>query len=287
MKLRLFVPFVLLLTVISAFSQTENVKYTQMTEKEKQKFIENKSNEFLRLFRTVGNYQINTEGTIAVKRYVDSYLKNNSAKNDSSIKCYSDDITTILKRGKQYAPDIKSAFTEKDLPAQVGLYIAMIESAFCPCLQSGTGLLGMFQFTATVGAMYGINTVRNASTQKPDDRCKVKSAASGAAAYLKKMADSDFGNNALGMPFAISAYNSGEEIMKKLKSIANPDNKDNFTYWEMRKFEFNLVTDASYKNAIEQFNYENSKYFPKFLAGMIIGENPKVFGINMNPLSEN
>lgn len=287
MKLRLLIPFVLLLSVISVFSQTENVKYTQMTEKEKLSFIENKSNEFLRLFRTVGNYQIDAEGVRRVKTEVDFYVKKDTTKKTSSLKCFGDDITTILKRGKQYAPDIKSAFAEKDLPVQVGLYIAMIESAFCPCLQSSLGPLGMFQFAATLGDLYGINTVRNASPQKPDDRCKVKSAASGAAGYLKKMADTDFGNNAIGIPFAISAYNSGEESMKKLRSISNPDKKDNFTYWEMRKFEFNLVEDPSYESAIKQYRFENFRYFPKFLAAMIIGENPKIFGINMNPLSQN
>lgn len=289
MKLRLFVPFVILLAAFSAFSQTENVKYTQMTENEKLRFIENRTNEFLGLFRTVGVYQIDAENIKVVKQFVDSYVRRNTTKKTPSAKCnFGDDLPTILKRGKLYAPEIKSAFTEKEFPVQVGLYIAMIESEFCPCLQSPTGTLGMFQFVASTGATYGINTVKGATSQKPDDRCKVKSAAAGGAALLKKMADMDFGNNTIGIPFAISAYNSGEGIMKKLVRISNLNKNDTFTYWEMRKFDFNsLPEDDSNKGAINQFQMESSKYFPKFLAAMIIGENPRNFGIEMNPLSQN
>lgn len=289
MKLRLFVPIILLLMTFSVFAQTDNVKYTQMTETEKLRFIENRTNEFLGLFRTVGVYQIEEDGIKAVKQYLDSYIRRNSIKKTPSAKCsFGDDLPTILKRGKLYATDIKSAFIEKEFPAQVGLYIAMIESEFCPCLQAPTGALGMFQLVASTGSLYGINTIRGATPQKPDDRCKVKSAAAGGSAYLKKMADMDFGNNAIGIPFAISAYNSGEGIMKKLRSISNPDNKDTFTYWEMRRFDFNSIPeDEMNKGAINQFQMENFKYFPKFLAAMIIGENPKTFGIEMNPLSQN
>ncbi|MEK7724933.1 MAG: transglycosylase SLT domain-containing protein [Acidobacteriota bacterium] len=291
MKLQVFIriTFLTLLFSIYAFPQTDNVKYTQMTETEKLRFIENRSNEFLGLFRTVGTYQIDDEGTKAVKQFVDSYVRRNSTKKTPSSKCsFGDDLATVLKRGKLYAPDIKSAFIEKEFPAQVGLYIAMIESEFCPCLQAPTGTLGMFQFVATTGSMYGINTVRGATPQKPDDRCKVKSAATGGAAYFKKLADMDFGNNAIGIPFAISAYNSGEGMMKKLVRISNLNKNDTFTYWEMRKFDFNsLPEDEMNKGAINQFQMESSKYFPKFLAAMIIGENPKTFGIEMNPLSQN
>lgn len=289
MKLRLLIPIVILLTVFSSFAQTGEVKYTQMTESEKLKFIENRTNEFLGLFRTVGVYQIDKSGADTVKRFVDSYVKRISAKKSQSAKCsYSDDLATVLQRGKLYSPDIKSAFTAMEFPVQVGIYLAMLESEFCPCLQNPTGPLGMFQFTAMLGKQYGIDTVKNATPQKPDDRCKVKPAANGAAAYFKKLTDTDFGRNAVGIPFAITAYNAGEGNTKKLIRLSNSSNNDTFTYWEMRKFDFGqLPNDEMNQGAINQFQMEGFKYFPKFLAAMIIGENPKTFGINMNPLSQN
>jgi hypothetical protein len=289
MKLRILIPIILLLAALSTFSQTENVKYTQMTEAEKLKFIETRTNEFLGLFRTVGAYQIDQEGVKAVKLSLDNYIRRDSVKKAPSAKCnFGDNLTTILQRGKLYAPDIKSAFTSKGFPAQVGLYIAMIETEFCPCLQAPTGALGMFQLTYSSAILYRMNAIKGSTPQKPDDRCKVRPAAEGAAAYLKKMTDMDFSNNAIGIPFALSAYNTGEGFTKKLIRLSNSNSNDTFTYWEMRKFDFNsLPNDEMNTVAIQQFQMEGSRYFPKFLAAMIIGENPKTFGINMNPLSQN
>lgn len=289
MKLRLVIPFVILLTVFSSFAQTGEVKYTQMTESEKLKFIENRSNEFLGLFRTVGAYQIDKAGIVSVKRFVDDYVKRLSVRKTSSTKCsYGDDLATVLQRGKLYAPNIKAAFKSNEIPVEVGLYIAMIDSEFCPCLQSPTGPLGMFQFTRTTATVYGINAVSGASPEKPDDRCKVNLAAAGAAKWMKKMLDTDFGNNSIGIPFALTSFNSGEGVVRKLIKNTNLDNNDEFTYWMMKKKYFSLVeSDQSGEIVIKQFETESSRYFPKFLAAMMIGENPKTFGINMNPLSQN
>lgn len=288
MKLKLLFPFILLLSAFSAFSQTENVKYIQMTENERNKFIEDESNRFLTLFRTVGDYKIDAENLKEVKRYVDGYLQRKAVSKSRSAECKrSDDLTTILQRGKLNAPVINSVFTEKELPVQLGLYVAMTESAFCPCIQSPTGPLGIFQLTYSSGELYGINAVKGATPQKPDDRCKVKPAATGAANYLKKLLDTDFGNNSIGAPFALSAYYSGEGITKKLIRTANQDNKENFTYWSLKKFDFKSVSDNELsESTTEMFENEISSYFPKFLAAMIIGENPRSFGIQMNRLSE-
>ena len=291
MKLKLFFQYTLLVLVfsINAYSQTNQIKYTQMTETEKNQFIESETNKFLGLFRTVGDYKIDEAGVARVKVFINSYLqKKNSAKTPSDKCKFKDDLVTILQRGKLSAPDINSAFTSQEIPSQIGLYIAMIETEFCPCLQAPTGTLGMFQLTFNTATLYGINAVKGATSQKPDNRCKTKLAAAGAAAYLKKMLNTDFGNNAIGVAFAVSAYNAGEGITKKLISLTNLQKKDPFSYWEMKNFNFNSIEeDNSNKNAILQFQNEGFKYFPKFLAAMIIGENPRAFGIEMNPLSQN
>jgi hypothetical protein len=275
--------------------QSEDPKYAQMSEEEKLRFIADKSNEFLGLFPERNKINgdgakpyIDGDGLKAVKQHVDSYLKRTVPAASTPAGCgFRDSLANILKRGEMYATDLGSAFVNKGLPAPLGIYIPMIEAEFCPCLQAPTGPLGMFQFTATTGADFGLKTNKEASTQDPDDRCNPKLSADAAASWFKKMLDADFGNDAIGSPFAISAYNSGVGNMKKLIRLKNTAKVADFTYWTLRKSVLSSPrSDAANKLAIEQFVVEGSKYFPKFLAAFIIGENPKVFGIEMEPLSK-
>ncbi len=269
--------------------QSENLKYAEMSEEEKYGYVADKSNEFINLFPDknkidgdgVKSY-IDGDGLRAVKQYVDSYFKRTQVKKTVSLQCkLGDSLADVLQRGKSVASDVGSAFVNKELPKQLGIYIPMIEAEFCPCLQAPAGALGMFQFTAAAGAEYGLKTQKGASPQKPDDRCNAKLSADAAASYFKKLLDVDFGNNAIGAPFAVSSYNAGEGNIKKLISINNPSKSADFTYWNLRKSILNNPKKGS-----AQFINENYIYFPKFLAAFIVGENPKVFGIEMEPLSK-
>lgn len=271
--------------------QPQNQKYAQMSEKEKYSFVADKSNEFLNLFPTMKidwidkdklNPYIDGDGLKAVKQYVDAYFKRTLVKKTASSQCkFGDNLADILQRGKAVAPDLIATFVNKELPAQLGIYIPMIETEFCPCLQAPTGGLGMFQLTAAVGADYGLKTVKGASPKNPDDRCNPKLSAEAVASYFKKRLDVDFGNDFIGAPFAISSYNAGEGSIKMLISKNNLSKSEYFTYWNLRK---SILADP--KKGTAQFLDENYKYFPKFLAAFIVGENPKVFGIEMESLSK-
>ncbi|MEK7723520.1 MAG: transglycosylase SLT domain-containing protein [Acidobacteriota bacterium] len=262
--------------------QSANLKYAEMSEDEKLSFVADKSNEFLSLFPAKKNDSIDGDGLRAVKEQVDSYFKRVSVKSVKSSECrFGDNLADVLQRGKAVAPDLSSAFVNQGLPAQLGLYIPMIDSEFCPCLQAPTGTLGMFQLTKETGELYGLKTVKGATPKKPDDRCNPKLSAEATAKHFKKLLDVDFGNNSIGAPFAISAFNAGEGSIKRLISLINESNREDFNYWTLRK-----ALLANPEKAPMQFLAENYKYFPKFLAAFIVGENPKTFGIEMEPLSK-
>ena len=262
--------------------QSANLKYAEMSEEEKYRFVADKSNEFLSLFPAKNNDSIDGDGLRAVKEQVDYYFKRVSVKSVKSSQCrFGDNLADLLQRGKLVAPDLSSAFVNQGLPAQLGIYIPMIESEFCPCLQSPIGTLGMFQLTAMMGENFGLKTVKVATPKKPDDRCNPKLSAEATAKYFKKLLDVDFGNHSIGAPFAVSAYNAGEGGIKRQIRVGNESKSGEFNYWNLRKY---LL--ANPEKAPMQFLEENHKYFPKFLAAFIVGENPKTFGIEMESLSK-
>jgi hypothetical protein len=262
--------------------------YAQMTDEEKTKFIAEQADKVLEKFGRVEGDKINEKGLGLIKTYVDSYHKRLSSP--KSEKCsIGNDLTTVLARGGKYAKTINDEFTGENLPADLGIYVAMIETEYCPCLQAGTGSLGMFQFTSALGTKYGLKAQKDASVESPDDRCDAQLSARAAAKYLKAIVANDLGNqtNAIGYPLAIATYNSGEifatEHIKALNQ--KPDDKK-VSFWTFLDTADELAknNNAEY---MKQFQSENIKYVPKFFAAAIVGKNPRVFGVDMAPLSEN
>jgi hypothetical protein len=152
----------------------------------------------------------------------------------------------------------------------------MIESEHCPCLQSYSGPLGLFQFTTATGRAHGLNTRSGASPANPDQRCEKEPAAKAAASYMKSLS-ARIGTGPLSIPLAIASYNSGEGgLGSNLKTALTANESQERSFWT-------LVINAE-KLAV-QFQRENIKYVPKFFAAAIIGENPKDFGMNILPLS--
>lgn len=127
--------------------------------------------------------------------------------------------------------------------------------------------------------MYGLKTVKGASPDSPDERCNPEPASLAAASYIKKLLAEDFGNGTNQTTFAIAAYNSGEDGLRaninKTKDLAKTEP---ISYWT-------LLENKDKQS--EQFQAENVNYVPKFFASAIVGENPKVFDVEMQPLSSN
>lgn len=257
-------------------------KYGEMSETEKRGYIESRAKKVAQM---IGNRDSGAIPPLAIdniKRFLDGYAqrirstRTNDCNQGSWVRS---DMTTILERASKNAPFIIHAFNSQGIDPQIGLYLAMIESEHCVCLQSPTGPLGMYQFTYATGYAYfePKEGIRKGSTvNNPDDRCKPEPAAHAAARYMKFL-QGRYGTDPSSVPLAIGSYNSGEGgLSTNLKTALESNEGLPRDFWS-------LIANGD--KLSKQFQAENFKYVPKFFAAAIIGENPQDFGVNLQPLS--
>lgn len=253
--------------------------YLQMSDDEKRSFVAKESEQVARMIGNRSGESITPEAAAKIKEMVDGYARRlRSTRNDSCTTSgwIASDLQSVLERGQRNAHFVVRSFNSQGVSPQVGLYLAMIESEFCPCLQSPTKPLGMFQFTQATGAAYGLKTISGASPANPDERCEPEKAAAAAARFMKALMGR-FGTGPSSVPLAVASYNSGEGGLSKNLNVALEEaGKRERNFWTLL-----LVADR----LSAQFQKENRKYVPKFFAAAIVGENPTVFGVNIPPLS--
>ena len=253
--------------------------YQQMSPSEQDRYIKIKAEKVARIIGNGSGESIPPEAISSIKRFLSGYVSKlrSPKRNDCTTGGWQkSDMVSILERARTNSPFVIRAFNKKGVDPQVGLYLAMIESEHCPCLQSPTGPLGMFQFTRATAIRYGLDARAGASPSNPDERCQPEAAAGAAASYMKSLTGR-IGTGPLSIPLAIASYNSGEGgLGKNLKTALEANESQERSFWT-------LVANAE-KLAV-QFQKENIKYVPKFFAAAIIGENPRDFGVNMQPLS--
>ena len=256
-------------------------KYGDMTQDERRAYIEVKA---MKVAQYIGNSspeKIPPAAVEKIKNFVDGYasrLKSTKTGGCERRAPWTDGLIPTYTRASKNAPFIIKAFNEKGMDARIGLYLAMIESEHCTCLQSGTGPLGMFQFTYATAKLHFVpndGIVKGASPSSPDDRCKPEPAARAAASYMKALTGR-YGTGPSSVPLAVGSYNSGEgglsqNLEKALASGGLPRD-----FWS-------LIEKSEILS--KQFQSENFKYVPKFFAAAIVGENPQDFGLSLQPLS--
>ena len=179
------------------------------------------------------------------------------------------DLRLVLERGQANAPVLIAAFRARNVSPLFGLYIPFIESEYNN-LETPTpmGSLGMFQFLPSTGEKYGLST---------EDLLDVGRSADAAARYLTDSMQA-FANDPMKEALALLAYNRGaQKTARDLQVLLNEQNK--------RCSICALTADRSKLD--ETFRSENVFYVPRFFAAAIIGENPQVFGLKMQPLSSN
>ena len=249
-------------------------KYQSMSDDEKNRYIAAKAENIAGIIGNQKSEPIPPEAVQEIKKYVNGYasrLAKARKDNCSQGGWVSSDFTTVLERASKTTPFISRSFYAERVAPQLGIYVAMIESEHCACLESPTHAKGMFQFLASSAPDYGLN---------PDQRCEPEPASKAAAKYLKSLVGR-FGTAADSVPLAIASYNSGQGSMSKnLDTVMAAAANQNRSFWTL----------AANKTAMEgkagkQFNAENITYVPKFFATAIIGENPQDFGVNLQPLS--
>lgn len=258
---------------------TSGKTYQQLSPDEKNQYVKIKAEKVAQIIGNSSSQSIPPEAVAIIKRWLDGYVGRirSNRKDDCSGKGYlSSDMVSLMQRASQNAPFIIKEFNRQDIDPKVGLYLAMIESEHCPCLQSYSGPLGLFQFTTATGRAHGLNTRLGASPSNPDQRCDKEPAAKAAASYMKSLT-ARIGTGPLSIPLAVASYNSGEGgLGSNLKTALTANESQERSFWT-------LVINA--EKLAAQFQRENIKYVPKFFAAAIIGENPKDFGMDMLPLS--
>lgn len=253
--------------------------YLQMSDDEKRSFVAKESEQVARMIGNRSGESITPEAAAKIKEMVDGYARRlRSTRNDNCTAggWVASDLRSVLERGQRNAHFVVRSFNSEGVSPQVGLYLAMIESEFCPCLQSHTGPLGMFQITKAKGDEFDLKTIAGATPANPDERCEPEKAAA-AAARIMKAAMGRFGTGPSSVPLAVAGYNSGEGgLSKNLNTALEEAGKRERNFWSLL-----LVADQ----LSAQFQKENRKYVPKFFAAAIVGENPTVFGVSIPPLS--
>ena len=143
-------------------------------------------------------------------------------------------LQATYERASKNAPFIIKAFNGSGIDPQIGLYLAMIESEHCVCLQSPTGPLGMFQFTFATAKIHfkpSEGVIRGASPSNPDIRCQPQPAADAAGSYMKALT-LRFGTGPLSVPLAIGSYNSGEGgLSTNLKTALESNETQERSFW--------------------------------------------------------
>jgi len=249
-------------------------RYQVMSEDEKNRYVAVKSEKIARIIGNQKSEAIPPEAVQEIKKYLNGYVgRLGKAKTDNCTQggWVRSDFLTVLERAAKNSPFINRAFNSEGVEPQIGIYIAMIESEHCPCLESPTHAKGMFQFLASSAPDYGLAA---------DQRCEPEPAAKAAAKYIKSLMGR-FGTASDSVPLSIASYNSGQGNLSKnmekvFAAVANQDRN----FWTLTANQNKMEGGAA-----KQFIGENVKYVPKFFATAIIGENPADFGLNLQPLS--
>jgi hypothetical protein len=238
--------------------------YLQMNQDEQLAFIE-KEARHVSLMMGNRSYAFNDDVLRYIKQYVDGYARR--VGNNSS-KLWGEDLRSMFARAReQFAPYIIRSFNARGVPPVVGLYLVVVETEYHNITsENAAGAAGLFQFIGPTARGYGVD---------PSERTNVSKMAPAAAAY---MADriAEFGTDSMSVALAIAGYNrSPDSVRRDLHDVLNSENKER-SFWT-------LVANS---NKLDHyFQGENIKYVPKFFAAAIVGENPWVFGIQMQPLS--
>ncbi len=265
-------------TTTTSINLPSGKKYLELSESEKRQYLADRAMKIAQVIGNNSSEAIPDAAIDKIKGFADGYAKRINVKPLGGCR-FGDNLQVTYERASKNAPFIVRAFNEKGTDPRIGLYLAMIESEHCVCLQSPTGPLGMFQFTFSTAKLHFVPTegvIKGAAPPNGDVRCQPEPAARAAASYMKALTGR-YGTGPSSVPLAVGSYNSGEgglssNLVKALESNSGLPRD----FWM-------LISKGDILS--KQFQSENFKYVPKFFAAAIIGENPQDFGLKLQPLS--
>ena len=172
---------------------------------------------------------------------------------------YPDRFQEGLDRSGYYVPYIRESLKKAGLPQEL-CWLAMVESMYKLKAYSSAGAAGMWQFIRSTGEHYNMRI-----DSYIDERYNWVIATSHAIEYLTNLHNFFKGDWNL----AISAYNMGEgALMRKIEA-----NGGNRNFWTLIE-----TPPASY-----EIRDETKKYLPRFLAYILICNDPVPYGFSPSP----
>lgn len=260
----------------TGYTMPPGKKYLDLSDSEKRAYLADRATKMAQVIGNNSSDEVPPAALDKIKSFTEGYARRAKSPKKTGPCGFADNLQATYERASKNAPFIIKSFNEKGTDPRIGLYLAMIESEHCVCLQSPTGPLGMFQFTQSTGRNHGLDTKPGASPSNPDERCEPEPSARAAASYMKSLLGR-YGTGPASVPLAIGSYNSGEgglssNLVKALESNSGVPRD----FWTLI---------ANGEKLSKQFQSENFKYVPKFFAAAIIGEYPQDFGLSLQPLS--
>ncbi|MDX9972682.1 MAG: LysM peptidoglycan-binding domain-containing protein [FCB group bacterium] len=164
-----------------------------------------------------------------------------------------------LNRSAKYVPYIQEEMKKAGLPPDLA-WLAMVESQFTPKINSRAGAGGMWQFMPATGKRYGLRL-----DSYVDERYNWEKATKAAVAYLSDLGGR-FENE---WPLAVSAYNMGEGGMERAVAMMGGTKE--------------LITLIEQPPASNVLQTETKKFYPKFLASIIVAKDPERYGFTREP----
>ena len=159
-------------------------------------------------------------------------------------------LEASLERSGRFRDMIFRIFDEEKVPHEL-IYLAQVESGFQPRARSEKAAMGLWQFIAGTGQLYGLD--RNWWV---DERLNPEQATRAAARHLRDLY-SQFGDWYL----AMAAYDCGPLCVQR--AVEKTGYAD---FWELSR-----------RRVLPQ---ETRNYVPLIIALTIIGKNPEKYGVN-------
>ena len=248
----------------SVSAQSTAKLYRQMSPSEQATFVQEKAGQIAR--QISGNeYEFTPAFEMEIQKHIDHYARrigNNGADHSGKV-----DARLVFRRGSAFAPTLIAAFKARQVSPLIGLYLPMIESEFINVPgDNPAGAVGMFQFLPPTGKRYGLSS---------DELLSVEKSADAAARYIANSI-ALFADDSMKEALALLSYNRGSQITRSdLELVRNDQNKSCSI----------CALTAARTKLDKAFQNESVHYVPRFFAAAIIGENPQVFDLQMQPLS--
>jgi hypothetical protein len=256
----------LTLTAFHASGQTvpPGKQYVDMSRAERLVFVGEQARRIAREI-SGSDYEFTAEFETDIQKRVTQYAER--LGKSASERGGKSDLRLTLQRGETQAPVLIAAFRARNVSPLIGLYIPFIESEYTNLDKpSPMGSLGMYQFLPATGKRYGVSV---------EELLDVPKSADAAARYITDSINA-FPNDPMKEALAILAYNRGaQQVARDLQVVLNEQNKSCSI----------CALSADRSKLDDTFKQESVFYVPLFFAAAIVGENPQVFGVQMQPLS--